>query len=51
MPNTKIPPPCPMCSEPMKLARKAPFKTYDDIEKRTYGCPKCGHEQDGSSKL
>jgi hypothetical protein len=46
MPNIKIPPACPTYSETMGLVRMAPYKNYDEIEKRTYGCPKCGHEQD-----
>jgi CO dehydrogenase/acetyl-CoA synthase alpha subunit len=46
MPNIKIPPPCPTCSEAMTLVRMAPFKNYNEIEKRTYGCSKCEHEQD-----
>jgi transcription elongation factor Elf1 len=27
----------------MELARTVPFKAYDEIEDRTYECPKCGH--------
>ncbi len=46
MPNIKIPPACPTCSEPMELVRTGPLKNYEDVEKRTYGCPKCGCEQD-----
>jgi DNA-directed RNA polymerase subunit RPC12/RpoP len=46
MPNIKIPPACATCSQAMALVRMAPYKDYDEIEKRTYGCPRCGHEQD-----
>jgi hypothetical protein len=46
MPNVRIPPACPVCSEPMTLARIGPLKGYVDIEKRTYECAKCGEEQD-----
>jgi DNA-directed RNA polymerase subunit RPC12/RpoP len=45
MPNRPLQPTCQQCSEPMELARTAPFKAYDDIEDRTYQCPKCGHSE------
>jgi DNA-directed RNA polymerase subunit RPC12/RpoP len=38
-------PGCPKCSQPMKLARVAPFKGHADIQDRTYECPKCGHSE------
>ena len=44
-PNKSIQPTCPQCSEPMKLARVAPFKGYADIQDRTYECAKCGHSE------
>ena len=44
-PNKPAQPTCPQCSEPMKLARTAPFKGYTDIQDRTYECSKCGHSE------
>jgi len=38
-------PNCPHCSKSMELSRTAPFKAYDEIEDRTYRCPKCGHSE------
>ena len=44
-PNNSAQPTCPRCSEPLKLARTAPFKGYTDIQDRTYECPKCGYSE------
>jgi len=43
--NKSEQPTCSQCSEPMKLARTAPFKGYADIQDRTYECQKCGHSE------
>jgi endogenous inhibitor of DNA gyrase (YacG/DUF329 family) len=36
---------CPKCSTPMELVSTRPFKSHEDIEDRTYKCPKCGHSE------
>jgi DNA-directed RNA polymerase subunit RPC12/RpoP len=45
MPNTTIQPICPKCSEHLVLVRTIPFKDHEDIEDRTYECPKCKHSE------
>jgi hypothetical protein len=45
MPSTSVQPACPKCSVQMELAHTAPFSAYDEVEDRTYKCPKCGHSE------
>jgi ribosomal protein S27AE len=45
IPSVTLRPACPKCSKPMEMARTTPFKAYDEVEDRTYECPKCGHSE------
>ena len=45
IPSLALRPVCPKCSTLMELAHTTQFKANEDIEDRTYQCPKCGHSE------
>ena len=45
VPHINLQPACSKCSASMELAHTKPLKVHDEIEDRTYKCPKCGHSE------